>query len=65
MKKITDTAISRRGFLKKVAYTAPTIIALGTLTAPITAQASSISTPPPPYEEQPALIDPDFPSGFN
>lgn len=33
---------SRRGFLKKVAYTAPAVIALGALTLPASAQASVI-----------------------
>lgn len=35
-------AASRRGFLKKVAYTAPAIVAIGTLTLPASASASYI-----------------------
>lgn len=31
---------SRRGFLKKAAYAAPAVIALGSLSAPVSAQAS-------------------------
>ena len=36
----------RREFLKKVAYKAPAVIALGTLMAPASANASEISTGP-------------------
>lgn len=36
----------RREFLKKIAYKAPVVIALGTLVAPASANASTISTPP-------------------
>lgn len=34
---------ARRSFLKKVAYTAPAVIALGSLTLPVTAQASTFT----------------------
>lgn len=37
-------AVSRRNFLKKAAYAAPVIIALGAMTAPISAHASVIFT---------------------
>ena len=36
---------SRRAFLKKAAYAAPAVIALGTLTNPTSAHASHISCP--------------------
>ena len=40
----TDTRVeARRSFLKKVAYAAPAIIVLGTLTAPMSAHASVIT----------------------
>ncbi|MDD2781642.1 hypothetical protein [Sulfuricurvum sp.] len=42
METQTAEIASRRNFLKKVAYTAPAIIALGTLTAPMSANASVI-----------------------
>ena len=37
---------SRRGFLKKAAYTAPTIVALGALTKPIETKAAGFGKPP-------------------
>jgi hypothetical protein len=36
----------RREFLKKIAYKAPAVIALGTLMAPASANATNIVTPP-------------------
>jgi len=36
----------RREFLKKIAYKAPAVIALGTLMAPASANASNTGTPP-------------------
>ena len=36
---------SRRSFLKKAAYVAPTIIALGSITKPVSAAASGTGTP--------------------
>jgi len=38
---------SRRGFLKKAAYAAPTIVALGALTKPTEAEASVAGKRPP------------------
>jgi len=40
--KQMDVLESRRSFLKKVAYTAPVVIALGSLTAPVSAHASVV-----------------------
>jgi len=37
---------TRREFLKKVAYKAPVVLALGALVAPATANASHIGEPP-------------------
>ena len=36
----------RREFLKKIAYKAPAVIALGTLVAPASANASNVTPPP-------------------
>lgn len=41
---------SRRNFLKKAAYAAPAVIALGTLTAPVSAQASLI------HKQSPGIV---------
>jgi hypothetical protein len=38
----TQKVEARRGFLKKVAYAAPAVVALGALTAPVSAQASVV-----------------------
>lgn len=41
-KEITDESLeSRRGFIKKAVYAAPAIIALGSITKPVTGAASS------------------------
>lgn len=40
--EIKSTVESRRSFLKKAVYAAPAVVALGTLTAPMSAQASVI-----------------------
>ena len=37
---------SRRGFLKKAAYAAPTIVALGALTKPTQSEAAGFGPPP-------------------
>jgi len=59
-KMIEEDTNSRRSFLKKAAYAAPAIVALGSITKPTNAMASCISncqdqndfdntiTPPPP-----------------
>ena len=39
-----NQAVSRRNFLKKAAYAAPVVLALGAMTAPISAHASVIFT---------------------
>jgi hypothetical protein len=38
-----DHSASRRGFLKKAVYAAPAVIALGSLTVPVSAHASIVS----------------------
>jgi len=43
MDNSTQETASRRKFLKKVAYTAPTIIALGTLSSPANAHTNTSS----------------------
>ncbi len=44
MENSTDNVVnSRRSFLKKAAYSAPAILALGALSAPISAQASTFT----------------------
>ena len=43
MKNIIETTKSRRNFLKKAAYVAPTIVGLGGLTLPVSAGASIFS----------------------
>ena len=43
MNKKNETNESRRAFLKKAAYAAPTVIALGAITNPVSAAASCIS----------------------
>ena len=43
MESIIETTKSRRNFLKKAAYVAPTIIGLGGLTLPVSAGASIFS----------------------
>lgn len=40
--EIKSTVESRRSFLKKAVYAAPVVVALGALTAPVSAQASVI-----------------------
>ena len=43
MEKTSQTSVeARRSFLKKAAYVAPVVIALGTLSAPVSAHASVI-----------------------
>lgn len=46
-KQLTDESLeSRRSFIKKAAYAAPAIIALGSITKPVSAAAScGVSTP--------------------
>lgn len=47
-KKITDESLkSRRSFIKKAAYAAPAIIALGSITKPVSAAASGPVTVDP------------------
>jgi len=44
MKKTSQTSVeSRRGFLKKVAYAAPAMVALGALSAPVNMEAKATS----------------------
>ena len=43
MNKKNSTVSSRRAFLKKAAYTVPTVIALGQITNPIKSEAASFT----------------------
>ncbi len=43
-----QTGISRRSFLKKSAYTAPVLVAMGQLVKPTSVHADSTGGPPPP-----------------
>lgn len=46
MNKKNETNESRRAFLKKAAYAAPTVIALGAITNPVSAAASCTAANP-------------------
>lgn len=47
---VKSTVESRRNFLKKAVYAAPAVVALGALTAPMSAQASLI------HKQSPGII---------
>ena len=67
MDNTTNVVNSRRNFLKKAAYSAPAIIAMGALTAPVTAQASTFvnntqsvpATSPVTYTSQETIVTQD------
>jgi hypothetical protein len=44
--KVQTTVEARRSFLKKAAYTAPAVMALGALSAPMSAHASTLGRDP-------------------